>query len=95
MTRRQIDQLDAPGRQKGITGDEKSVGPLACERCKHHFDFLAGSGFEDLDLQPHGAGSRFHVSQRGVRFQNIRANEQANANRPRHQFTEDFQPLCY
>jgi len=28
-------------------------------------DFAAGTGVEDVDLQPDGASSRFHVSQRG------------------------------
>jgi hypothetical protein len=62
--------LDTPAGEERVGTDEKSVGPLARERCKHSFDFLAGSGIEDLNLQPHGAGSRFQVSQRGRESRN-------------------------
>ena len=62
MARRQVDQLDTPGAEKGIVADEEGVGPLAHKSCEGRFDLVAGVGVEDLDLQPHGAGSRFHVS---------------------------------
>src|SRR5262249_60249853 len=70
---RAIDQWDAAARQKSITGDEKGVRPLARERCKHRFDFLASAGIEDLDLQLHGAGGCFRVSQGGLRTRSTRA----------------------
>src|SRR5262249_7735004 len=96
VARREIDQLDAPGRQKSITGDEKGVRPLARERCKHRFDFLASAGIEDLDLQLHGAGGCFRVSQGGLRIRSTRAIYQhGNASRSWNQLTQDFQPLCH
>ena len=59
-------QLDTPGLEEGIAADEEGVGPLAHKSCEGRIDLAAGAGVEDLDLQPHGAGSRFHVSQRGL-----------------------------
>jgi hypothetical protein len=35
------------------------------ERCEGGIDLAAGVGVDDLDLQSHGAGGRFHVSQHG------------------------------
>ena len=59
--------------EKGVAADEKGVGPLTPKSCEGRSDLTAGPGVEDLDLQPHGAGSRFHVSQRGFDG-NIRRN---------------------
>ena len=58
MARRQVDQLDTPAVEKGVVADEKGVGPLAHKGCEGRIDLAAGAGVEDLDLQPHGAGSR-------------------------------------
>ena len=66
MARRQVDQLDAPADEKGVGADEEGVGPLAHKSCEGRIDLAAGAGVEDLDLQPHGARSRFHVSQCGL-----------------------------
>jgi hypothetical protein len=45
-----------------FTANEKAVGALARKCCEGRVDLTAGAGFEHLDLQPHGAGSRFRVS---------------------------------
>ena len=57
--------------KKGSPADEKRVGPLAHKRCEGRIDLAAGAGVENLDLQPHGAGRRFHVSQRGLGIRSI------------------------
>src|SRR5262249_47351571 len=55
----------------------------------------AGAGVEDLDLQPHGASSGFHVSQRGLCRRGIaRIDEHGNTNCCGHQLAQEFQPLC-
>jgi hypothetical protein len=53
--------LDTPA--KGVAADQKRVGPLAHKRCEGRFDLAAVAGVEDLDLQPDGGSSRFHISQ--------------------------------
>ena len=68
MARRQVDQLDTPAVEEGVAADEEGVGPLAHKSCEGRIDLAAGAGVEDLDLQPHGASSRFHVSHRGLRI---------------------------
>jgi hypothetical protein len=86
--------LDAPAAEKGVTAGEKCVRPLAHKRRESRIDLLAGADIEDLDLQPHGAGSRFHVSQCGFHIRSIGwIDEHGNASRCRHQLTQDFQPL--
>ena len=44
--------------EEGVAADEERVGPLAHKSCEGRIDLAAGAGVEDLDLQPHGAGSR-------------------------------------
>ena len=96
MARRQVDQLDAPAGEKGISADEKRVGPLVHKRCEGRIDLPAGAGVEDLDLQPDGASSRFHVSQRGLGIRGGgRIDEHGQTSDRGHQFTQDFQPLCH
>ena len=65
VARRSVGQLDTPAGEKGAAADEESVGPLACESREGGIDFLDGTGVEDVDLQPHGTGSQFYVSQVG------------------------------
>ena len=38
----------------------------AHKSCEGRIDLTASAGVEHLDLQPHGAGSRCHVSQRSL-----------------------------
>jgi hypothetical protein len=66
VARRQGGKLDAPVVEKRVGGDEEDVGPLARKGCEGRLDLAAGAGVEDLDLQSDGAGSRFHVSHRGL-----------------------------
>jgi hypothetical protein len=54
----------------------------------------AGAGGENLDLQPHGAPSRFNVSQRRLRGRSKgRIDEHSDTNGTGHQLTQKFQPL--
>ena len=95
MARRQVDQLDTPAGEKGVAADEEGVGPLAHKSCEGRIDLAAGAGVEDLDLQPHGASSRFHVSQRGLGSRSIgRIDEHGNTSGCGHQLAQEFQPLC-
>ena len=71
MARRQINQLDMPAGKKGIGADEQGIGAIAPKSLEGGFDLVAGAGLEDVDLQPDGACSRFHVSQRGVGIRSI------------------------
>ena len=95
MARRQVDQLDAPAVEQGTGADEKRVGSLAHKRCEGRVDLAAGAGVEDLDLQPHGARSRLHVSQCGLGSRSIgRIDEHGNASGRGHQLAQEFHPLC-
>ena len=90
-----MDQLDTPAGEKGVGADEERVGPLAHKRCEGRIDLAAGAGVEDLDLQPHGAGSRFHVSQRGLGSRSIGwIDEHGHTSGCGHQLAQEFQPLC-
>ena len=87
--------MDSPAGEKGAGADEKRVGPLAPKRRERRIDLAAGAGVEDLDLQPHGASSRLHVSQRGLGIRSIgRIDEHGNTSGCGHQLTQEFQPLC-
>ena len=59
---RQLGQLDAAVDQERADANEYGIGPCASNRCKSRIDLAAGAGGENLDLQPHGAPSRFNVS---------------------------------
>src|SRR6266436_3016166 len=74
---------------------KNGVGPLARESREGRVDLTTGAGVQDLDLQSHGAGSRFHVSQRGLRTRSIgRIDEHSHAGGSGHQLTQEFEPLC-
>jgi hypothetical protein len=76
MARRQMDQLDTPSVEICVVANEEDVGPLAPKTSEGRIDLAAGAG----DLQPHGAGSRLHVSQRGLGIDSIcRIDEHGNA----------------
>src|SRR5215475_14794056 len=95
MTRREVNQLDTSAGEKGVIANEQSVGPLAYESCEGSFDLSAGAGFENLDLQSHGASSRFHVSQRGLCIRSIgRIDKHGNASGSGHKLAQQSQPLC-
>src|SRR5262249_202821 len=94
MPRRHVGKLQPPADEKYILADKEGVGPLSHKSRECVIDFTAGTGVEDLDLQSDGAGSRFQVSQRRLRIQNVgRIDEHGHTSRPGHQFTQEFQPL--
>ena len=87
--------MDTPAQQEGTASNEKGVGPLAPERCEGGIDLAVGVGVDDLDLQSHGAGGRFHVSQHGLGSCSIGwIGEHSNPSQPRNEFTKEPQPLC-
>jgi hypothetical protein len=95
VERRQLDQLDAPPNEERRGRDEQGIGSLARHGLESRVDLAAGVGVEHLDLQPHGASSRFRVSQRGFRNRTIsRIDEHSNASGLGHQLTQQLQPLC-
>ena len=63
MARCQDGKLYPPGVEERAAADVQRVGSLAHKSCEGRIDLAAGAGLEDLDLQPHGTSSRFHVSQ--------------------------------
>src|SRR5215468_5272471 len=94
MARRHVGKLQPPADEKYILADKEGVGPLSHKSRECFIDFTAGTGVEDLDLQSDGAGSRFQVSQRRLRVQNVgRIDEHGHTSRPGHQLTQEFQPL--
>ena len=63
--------------------------------CEGRIDLATGAGIEHLDLQPHGARCRLHVSQRGLGSGDVsRIDEHGDTRRSGHQLTQQFQPLC-
>src|SRR5215831_8289525 len=87
VARRQIDQLEAAANEKAIAADEKRVGPLAHKSCKGRVDLPTVAGLEDLELQPHSASSRFHVSQRSLGSGISRIDEHGHTSGAGHQLT--------
>ena len=95
MARREVNQLDTPAGDEGVRANEQGVGPLAHESCEGRFDLPAGAGLENLDLQSHGASSRFHVSQRGLCIRSIgRIDKHGNAGGSGHKLAQESEPLC-
>jgi hypothetical protein len=95
VARRQVNQLDTPLVEKGAGADKRRIGALAHDSCEGRIDLAAGVSVEDLDLQPHGASRRFHVSQRRLGSFGIgRIDEHGNARGCGHQLTQKLQPLC-
>ena len=95
MTCRQLSQLDAPVEEEGADANEDGIGPCASNCCKSRIDLAAGAGGENLNLQPHGAPSRFNVSQSSLGGRRKgRIDEHSDTNGTGHQLTQKFQPLC-
>src|SRR5262249_17243844 len=79
MVRRLMNELHASAVEKTIAADEQRVGPLTHKGGEGCIDLAAGAGFDDLDLQPHSASSRLHVSQSGFGIDSIcRMDEHGN-----------------
>src|SRR5215470_16381182 len=95
MACRHVGKLKPPAVEKSILADEQDVGPLAPKSCESRIDLPARAGIDDLDLQPHGTGSRLHVSQRGLRIYSIsRIDEHSHISRAGHQLAQQFQAFC-
>ena len=87
----QLDQLNTSAGEEGVLVDEDGVGPFS-KCCKRRIDISAGAGAKDLDLHSHGTGSRFRVSQCGLRRRWIgRIDEHSDESKPGYQFTQEFQ----
>src|SRR5215510_15960527 len=96
MSRRHVGKLNPPAVEKRILADEKSVGSLPHEGCEGSIDFQVCAGFEDLHLQPHGAGSGFRRAQSGLYVRSIGwIDEHGHTSGHRHQLSKDFEPLCH
>src|SRR5262249_4636656 len=66
MSRRHVGKLNPPAVEKRILAHAKRVGSLPHEGCEGSIDFQVCAGFEDLHLQPRGAGSGFRRAQGGL-----------------------------
>jgi hypothetical protein len=86
--------LDTPASEKGPGADEEGVGPLAPKACEGCVDLSAGFGIEDLDLQPHGASSRFDVCHQGLGQWKGWIDQHGNTSGRGHHLAQQFQPLC-
>jgi ABC transporter substrate binding protein len=65
VARRERGNLHPSADEEGVATDKESPGSVAQERCEGRIDLAAGAGADDLDLKPNGAGSRYHILQRG------------------------------
>src|SRR5262245_23922980 len=65
--RRKLDQLDTPAGERWAAAYKKGVGRLAREICEGRVDLAARPSVVDLDLQAHGASSRFDSLHGGLR----------------------------
>ena len=89
MARRQVGKLDPPAGEERVGGDEEGVGLVAHKRCEGRIDLAAGAGVKDLDLQPHGASSRFHVSHRRLSRATGRVDEHGHTRGCGHQLAQE------
>jgi hypothetical protein len=88
--------LDTPIGKERTGRHEKRVDPLARKGREGRIDLVPGVGVEDLDLQPHSAGSRFYVFQHGLGICSIgRIDEHGYAGGCGDHLTKNFQPLCH
>src|SRR5215813_140593 len=95
MACRHVGKLNPPAVEKSILADEQGVWPLAPKSCESRIDLAARAGIDDLDLQPHGTGSRLQVSQRRLRICSISwIDEHSHISRSGHQLAQEFQALC-
>ena len=93
---RQMNQLDAPAVEERVAAHKKRVRSPAHNACEGRINLAAGAGVEDLDLQSDGAGSWFHVSQRGLGIRNVgRIDKHGHASGCGHQLMQELQPLCH
>src|SRR5215469_264965 len=88
-------KLYPPGVEERTAADVQRVGSLAHKSCEGRIDLAASAGLEDLDSQPYGTSSRFHVSQRRLGARRIsRIDKHGNASCSGHQLAQEFKPLC-
>lgn len=86
-------QLNTPVFEKGTGADVEGVEPLAKHR-EGRADFGAATSIEDLDLQPHCAGSRVGLSHLVPGQWKGRIDEHGDPSGRGHQFAQQFQPFC-
>jgi hypothetical protein len=92
----QLGQLDPPAREKRVVADKKRVGPLTHKASEHRLDFAASARVDDLDLQLHGASSRFCVSHGGLNSRRIGGIDQhSHTACCGYDLTQEFEPLCH
>jgi hypothetical protein len=91
MECRQLCQLDAPAVKKRAGRDENSIGPLATKGFEGNIDLSTGVGVERLDVQPHDASSRVHVSQLRLHHRSVgRIDEHGNTGHAGDEVTQKF-----
>jgi hypothetical protein len=62
VARRQGGKLDSAAEEECLAANEEGVGVVARERVKGRLDLAAGTGVEDLNLQPKSACSCGYIS---------------------------------
>jgi hypothetical protein len=95
VARRQLRNLDSPCVIEAAGADEQEVRSFAHKACEGRIDLAAGLGIEDLDLQPLGCRGRLHVALRPfIDRASRRVDEHGDPSCARHEFAQQFQPLC-
>jgi len=72
MVRCLVNELHTSAVEEAVVADEEGIVPLARDGFESGFDLPAGVGVEDLDLQSHGARSRWRVSFHGLGIRSTR-----------------------
>jgi hypothetical protein len=86
--------LDTATVKERISGDEQDGRTVGGDRRKGCIDLAASAGADDLELQPHGGGSRFGVPQGRLGNRDIGwIDEDCEPCRRRHQFAQQLQLL--
>jgi len=95
VARRQVDQLDTPIGKTRVEAHEDGIGAITRKSFEGLIDVAAAAGVKDLELQSHGAASRFQVSQCGLCRLGIgRIDEDRHPRRSRYERTQELQPFC-
>src|SRR6188474_1622693 len=90
-----VGPIGPAGRSRRGPALRKRRRPIMPKTCEGGVDLAAGTGVENLDLQPDGAGGWFYGPQGRLGIRNIgRIDEHSNAFGPGHERTQQFQALC-
>src|SRR5262245_57686568 len=94
MVRCLVNELHTSAVEEAVVADEEGIGRFAGKRGKRRVDFPAVAAAEELDLQSHGADSRWRVPFYGFGVRNTgRIDEDSDTRGPGYQLVQQFQLL--